>query len=110
VVPRVRNYLQNTLQLPEDQRNQWLQHWTMQALMAYERALLNDPLPGAYSHGDQVTVADLCLASQVVGAKLFGVQDFSAVPNVMGIFGHLMRLPAFEKALPMNQPGAPKAA
>jgi maleylacetoacetate isomerase len=110
VVPRVRNYLQNTLQLPEDQRNQWLQHWTMQALMAYERALLNDPLPGAYSHGDQVTVADLCLASQVVGAKLFGVQDFSAVPNVMGIFEHLMRLPAFEKALPMNQPGAPKAA
>ena len=67
-----------------------------------------DPRPGAYSHGDQVTVADLCLASQVVGAKLFGIQDFSAVPQVMSIFQALMKLPAFEASLPQNQPGAPK--
>lgn len=107
VVPRVRNYLQNTLQLSEQQRNEWLQHWTLQALLAYERALQSDPKPGAYSHGDQVSVADLCLASQVVGAKLFGVQDFSALPVVMGIFQNLMKLPAFEKALPLNQPGSP---
>jgi maleylacetoacetate isomerase len=110
VVPRVRNYLQNTLQLTEDQRNQWLQHWTMQALLAYERALQSDSKSGAYSHGDQVSVADLCLASQVVGAKLFGMQDVSALPTVMGIFQNLMQLPAFEKSLPMNQPDAPKAA
>jgi maleylacetoacetate isomerase len=110
VVPRVRNFLQNTLHLSEDQRNHWLQHWTVQALMAYERALTSDAKSGAYSHGDQVSLADLCLASQVVGAKLFGVQDFSAVPTVMGIFQNLMHLSAFEKALPMNQPGAPKAA
>jgi glutathione S-transferase len=72
--------------------------------------LTSDAKSGAYSHGDQVSLADLCLASQVVGAKLFGVQDFSVVPTVMGIFQNLMHLSAFEKALPMNQPGAPKAA
>ena len=108
VVPRVRNYLQNTLKLDEPARNQWLQHWTLQALVSYERALGIDPRTGAYSHGDQVTVADLCLASQVVGAKLFGIQDFSAVPKVMAIFQALMKLPAFEASLPQNQPGAPK--
>lgn len=108
VVPRVRNYLQNTLKLDEATRNTWLQHFTMQALLAYERALTLDPRPGAYSHGDQVTVADLCLASQVVGAKLFGCTDFSALPQVMGIFDRLMKLSAFETSLPQNQAGAPK--
>jgi maleylacetoacetate isomerase len=109
VVPRVRHYLQHTLQWSEAQRNQWLQHWTLQALQAYERALQSDPRPGAYSHGDHISVADLCLASQVVGAKLFGVQDFSALPTVMGIFQNLMQCPALEKALPQHQPGAPQA-
>ncbi len=108
VVPRVRNYLQNTLQLDEPTRNTWLQHFTLQALIAYERALTLDPRPGAYSHGDQVTAADFCLASQVVGAKLFGSTDFSAVPQVMSIFSALMKLPAFESSLPQHQPGAPK--
>ncbi len=109
VVPRVRNYLQNTLQLDEAARNTWLQHFTLQALQAYERALSLDPRAGRYSHGDQVTVADFCLASQVVGAKLFGITDFSAVPQVMAIFAELMKLPAFETSLPQHQPGAPKA-
>lgn len=109
VVPRVRNYLQNTLQLDEAARNQWLQHWTLQALLAYERAITIDPRPGRYSHGDQVTVADLCLASQVVGAQLFGCKDFSGVPKVMAIYAELLKLPAIESSLPQHQPGAPKA-
>ncbi len=109
VVPRVRNYLQNTLNLDESTRNTWLQHFTLQALQAYERALSLDPRAGRYSHGDQVTVADFCLASQVVGAKLFGITDLSSVPQVTGIFAELMKLPAFETSLPQHQPGAPKA-
>jgi maleylacetoacetate isomerase len=109
VVPRVRNYLQNTLQLDESARNQWLQHWTLQALLAYERALTIDPRAGRYSHGDQITVADLCLASQVVGAQLFGCKDFSSVPKVMAIYAELLKVPAIESSLPQHQPGAPKA-
>ena len=109
VVPRVRNYLQNTLKLDEGTRNSWLQHFSLLALQAYERALALDPRGGAYSHGDQVTVADLCLASQVVGAKLFGISDFSSIPQVMGIFERLMKLDAFVQSLPQNQPGAPKS-
>jgi maleylacetoacetate isomerase len=108
VVPRVRNYLQHNLQLDEAARNQWLQHWTLQALLAYERALTIDPRGGRYSHGDQVTVADLCLASQVVGAQLFGCKDFSGVPKVMAIYAELLKVPAIESSLPQHQAGAPK--
>ena len=106
VVPRVRNYLQNTLKLDEAVRNQWLQHWTLQALQSYERALSQDPREGRYSHGNQITVADLCLASQVVGAQLFGCELVN-LPRVMSIYQALMEHPAFSESMPSRQSGAP---
>ena len=106
VVPRVRNYLQNTLQLDEGTRNAWLQHWTLQALQTYERILSQNPQAGRYSHGDHVTVADICLASQVTGASLFGCQ-LDSVPQVMAIFKELMKLDAFAKSMPQLQADAP---
>ncbi len=107
VVPRVREYLQKTLNLDEPTRNQWLQHWSLRGLAAYERHLSTDPRPGRYSHGDEVTLADVCLASQVIGAKLFGC-DLSSVPNVGRIHDSLMQLPAFEVSHPLRQADAPR--
>jgi maleylacetoacetate isomerase len=106
VVPRVRNYLQNTLKLEEAARNQWLQHWSLQSLQIYERALSQDPRAGRYSHGDQITVADLCLASQVVGAGLFGC-ELVDLPRVTAINQALMEHPAFSESMPSRQAGAP---
>lgn len=106
VVPRVRNYLQNTLKLEEAERNQWLQHWTLQALQSFERALSQDPRSGRYSHGDQITVADLCLASQVIGAGLFGCELID-LPRVTAIHRALMAHPAFSESMPLRQAGAP---
>ena len=106
VVPRVRNYLQNTLKLEESARNQWLQHWTLQTLQNFERALSQDPRPGRYSHGDHITVADLCLASQVIGAGFFGC-DVVDLPRVTAIHQALMEHPAFSESMPSRQAGAP---
>ncbi len=106
VVPRVRNYLQNTLKLEEAARNQWLQYWSLQSLQIYERALSQDPRAGRYSHGDQITVADLCLASQVVGAGLFGC-ELVDLPLVTAIHQALMEHPAFSESMPLRQSGAP---
>lgn len=107
VVPRVRDYLQHTLQLDEPARIAWLQHWSLRGLAAYEKQLTADPRPGRFSHGDQVTLADICLASQVVGAQLFGC-DLTSVPNVMRIHTALMQIPAFELAHPKRQSDAPQ--
>lgn len=107
VVPRVREYLQNTLQLDEAARNAWLQHWSLRGLTAFEKQLVADPRPGRWTHGDQVTLADICLASQVVGAQLFGC-DLASVPNVMRIHTALMQIPAFELAHPKHQADAPQ--
>jgi maleylacetoacetate isomerase len=106
VVPRVRNYLQNTLKLEESVRNQWLQHWTLQALQSFERALTQDPRAGRYSHGDQITVADLCLASQVIGAGFFGC-ELVDLPRVTAIHQALVEHPAFAESMPSRQVGAP---
>jgi maleylacetoacetate isomerase len=108
VVPRVRNYLQITLNLDEATRNNWLQHWTLQALVTYERMLSQQPSAGCYSHGDQVTLADICLASQVTGAALFGCQ-LDSVPKVMAIYRTLLKLDAFAQSMPLLQADAPAA-
>ena len=108
VVPRVRNYLQNTLKLDEASRNTWLQHWTLQSLMTYERVLSRNADSGRYSHGDCVTMADICLASQIVGAGLFGC-ELSNLPRVMTIYAELLKIKAFSDSMPMLQSDAPKS-
>jgi maleylacetoacetate isomerase len=107
VVPRVRNYLEKELGLDEAARARWCRHWVMQALAALEAHLANERETGRYCHGDAPTLADICLASQVFGARFFDC-DTSGVPTVMRIFGECMRLDAFERSQPLRQPGAPR--
>jgi maleylacetoacetate isomerase/maleylpyruvate isomerase len=109
IVPRVRHYLEHELKIGEDDRNKWLAHWTGEALKAMEGHLAGSPDTGRYSHGDSVTMADLCLASQVIGAQFFKA-DTAGVPTVMRIFAECMKLPAFEYAHPLKQPDAPQAS
>lgn len=107
LVPRIRNYLEKELHVDEAARNRWLQHWTMKALEAVEAHLAGERETGRFCHGDAPTLADICLASQVFGAKFFNC-DTSGVPAVMRVFGECMKLEAFDHAQPLKQPGAPK--
>ena len=109
IVPRVRHYLEHELNLGEDARNKWLAHWTGEALKAMEGHLAGSPDTGRYSHGDSITMADLCLASQVIGAQFFKA-DTGSAPTVMRIFGECMKLPAFEHAHPLRQADAPQSS
>jgi maleylacetoacetate isomerase len=107
IVPRVREYLEHQLQIPEPIRMDWCRHWHTQALTALE-AHLEEPQTGTFCHGDEVTVADICLASQGAGARFFGV-DMGPFPNVARIVGTCMEIDAFARAHPLRQPGAPAA-
>jgi len=108
IVPRVREYLEHEFKIDEPARTKWCQHWHTAALTALE-AHLGDPATGRYCHGDAITLADICLASQAAGAKFFAV-DTARFPNFSRIANSLAAIDAFARAHPLKQPGAPAAA
>jgi maleylacetoacetate isomerase len=107
IVPRVRGYLEKTLGVDEAARERWVAHWSLKALEALEGHLAFEPETGRYCHGDAPTLADVCIASQVIAAKDYAHCDVAGVPTVMRIYGECMRLDAFARSHPSRQPGAP---
>ena len=105
IVPRVRRYLGEKLGIPDDAKTEWVRYWFCEGLVQGEAVLANDPATGRYCHGDSVTIADLCLMSQVMGAKRFGV-DIAEFPTVGRISQACLEIEAVARALPMRQPGA----
>jgi maleylacetoacetate isomerase len=108
IVPRVREYLAHVFNLDEAAVTTWCRHWHLAAITALE-AHLKDKATGRYCHGDTITLADICLASQAAGAKFFAV-DTTPFPNFTRIADSLSTIDAFARAHPMKQPGAPAAA
>ncbi len=108
IVPRVREYLSAEFKVDEAGVAKWAQHWTSAALGALEAHLAHDKASGTFCHGDQITVADLCLASQAAGAHFFKV-DMAPYPTVKRIADNCMKNDAFARAHPLKQPGAPAA-
>ncbi len=107
VVPRIRAYLEKEMHQDEAARNKWLAHWSLEALEAIEGHLKNEGDTGRFCHGDSVTIADICLAGQVIGAAGYFKCDLSSVPTVVRIHEECMKIDAFSHAHPLKQPGAP---
>jgi maleylacetoacetate isomerase/maleylpyruvate isomerase len=107
VVPRIRMYMEKELGLDEPTRNRWLQHWSMSALQAIEAHLSSEKETGRFCHGDAPTLADICLASQVIGATAYFKCDVSRMPTVKRVYDECMKIDAFSRFHPMKQPGAP---
>src|SRR5437588_12190511 len=105
VVPRVREYLEHELKIDEPTRNIWCQNWHGAALKALETNLA-DKATGKYAHGDSITIADVCIASQGAGATFFKV-DLAPFPNFKRVLDACMANDAFARAHPLKQPGAP---
>jgi len=106
IVPRVREFLEHELHLDEAQRGKWIQNWIGAALKALETNLAGSKETGRYCQGDQITVADICLVSQVAGANFFK-HDLTPYPTVRRIAETCMQNEAFARAHPLKQPGAP---
>jgi len=103
---RIRNYLEHELKLDEPTRLKWIRHWSNEALTALETHLNRDKQTGRYCHGDQVTMADICVVTHAVGAKLFEI-DLKPYPTVFRIVDECLKIDAFARAHPLKQPGAP---
>ena len=106
ITPRIRNYLEKEMKQDEASRNRWLGHWTLRALEAIEGHLAKEKETGRFCHGNTPTMADICLASQVIGATAYFNCDTKTVPTAMRIYNTCMDMEAFAAAHPLKQPGA----
>jgi len=109
IVPRVREYLAHEFKVDEAGVIKWAQHWHRAALAALEEHLASEKDTGTYCHGEQITIADICLATQVAGAGFFKV-DLAPFPTVKRIADTCAKNDAFARAHPLKQPGAPAPA
>jgi maleylacetoacetate isomerase len=109
IVPRVREYLAHEFKVDEAGVMKWAQHWHQAALSGLEEHLSTEKETGTYCQGEQITMADICLASQVASANFFKV-DLAPYPTVARIAATCAKNEAFARAHPLKQPGAPAPA
>ena len=102
---RVLNYLTGSLGLTEDQKREWYHHWVKTGFTALEKRLATEPWTGRFCHGDTPGFADISLVPQVANANRFKV-DLTAFPTIVRINAECLKLEAFKKAAPENQPDA----
>jgi maleylacetoacetate isomerase len=102
---RVLRRLRQDLGQDEAQIGAWYNHWIAEGFDALETLLTESPHTGRFCHGDTPGLADLCLVPQVVNSRNFKL-DLTPYPTIRRIFEACLELPAFEGAMPQNQPDA----
>ena len=94
-------YLKDPLGHEQAAIDAWYRHWILAGFPAIE-AMIGE---GPYAFGDQITLADICIVPQMANARRFKV-PLDAFPKLVAVDAACAKLPAFEKALPQNQPDA----
>ncbi|HKS85232.1 MAG TPA: maleylacetoacetate isomerase [Pseudolabrys sp.] len=94
-------YLKRQLKHEQAEIDAWYHHWVLEGFTALESMLG----PGPYACGNQVTIADICLVPQVANARRLKV-PLDEFPKIVAADTACLKLPAFDKARPENQPDA----
>jgi len=102
---RVLAYLRDALGQTEEGVGRWYRHWIAIGLTALEAMVAGDRRTGAFCHGDQPTLADICLVPQLANARRFAA-DLGAYPTLVAIDARCRVVPAFQAAAPEAQPDA----
>jgi len=104
VVPRVRAQLKQRFGADDAAVAAWAAHWFREGLAAYEAML---PAGATRCHAETLSIADLALASHLIGAARFDVA-LDGFPRVAQVGASLMALPEFAAAHPNLQIDAPR--
>lgn len=94
-------YLRRELKHEQPEIDAWYHHWILQGFEALEAMIQ----PGPYAVGGAVTLADVCLVPQVFNARRLKV-PLDQFPKIVAVDAACLKLPAFDKARPENQPDA----
>jgi maleylacetoacetate isomerase len=102
---RVLNYLKSELKQTDEVATAWARHWIALGFSALEEMIAAGLRRGAFCFGDAPTLADICLVPQLANARRFG-SDLSGYRNLLSIEAECVKIPAFVRAAPENQPDA----
>lgn len=108
IVPRVRDYLRVDLGHDLAALRRWIETFGMAALQTVEQYLETDPHVGRFCYRDTPSVADIFVASHVVGMELLGF-GFERFPKIKALSEACNAIDAFKAAHPLAQPGADRA-
>ena len=97
----VLQYLKRQMKHEQAEIDTWYHHWVTEGFKAIEAMIA----PGPYACGAQVTLADVCLVPQVFNARRLKV-PLDAFPRIVAADAACLKLAAFDKARPENQPDA----
>ncbi len=102
---RVNQYLVKNFGADANAQIAWQRHWIKTGFTALETMLARSKQTGRFCHGDTPTLADICLIPQMANARRVEL-DLSPYPTLVRIEARALTHPAFEAALPKNQPDA----
>ncbi len=95
------NYLRGPLGHDQAAVEAWYAHWIVSGFSAIEAMI--EPAP--YALGAEPSMADLCLVPQVYNARRYKV-PLDKFPKIVAVEEACMKLAAFDRARPENQPDA----
>jgi len=94
-------YIKRQLKHEQTDIDAWYHHWIIAGFTALEAMLT----PAPYACGAHITLADICLVPQVANARRYKV-PLDKFPKIVAVDAACLKLPAFDKARPENQPDA----
>jgi maleylpyruvate isomerase len=94
-------YLKRDLHRDQSTIDAWYHHWVIEGFDAIE-ALIQ---PSPYAGGRELSLADICLIPQIFNARRLKV-PLDNFPKILSIEAACLKLPAFDRARPENQPDA----
>jgi maleylacetoacetate isomerase len=103
---RVLQYLSRQLGHKEPDIEHWFNHWIELGFEGIEKILASDGKAGKFCHGDTPGLADICLVPQVFNARRYPSFDLDRYPTIMRINANCLKVDAFDRAMPENQPDA----
>jgi maleylacetoacetate isomerase len=95
------------LGMGDEEKVLWYRHWVGKGMDAVEELLARRGWHGQFAHGDNVSVADLCIVPMMYSMRRNKI-DLSPYPICRKIEMNCIRLDAFQKAAPETQPDAPE--
>jgi maleylacetoacetate isomerase len=106
ITPRVKKYLMTQAGFDDAAWRAWQVNWFTTGLQALEQRLASESETGTFCHGENITMADICLASIIVVMRVFKI-EVADIPTVMRLMAACETHRAFLQSAPALQTGAP---